>query len=499
MDALFWVRFGFASLCLLAVYLGVRKPQQALSRLQEFFFEPTSAANLGLLRVAVFYLIYCNACNSTASWYASLSPTFLKLPRGWLWLGELYPLLLRCVRPTEWLFILASGLALIGLFTRVSTIAASLLAVWVMGIPNFYFKIGHNSHVLVLCALVLACSPSGHAISIDALIQRWNGKAPPARDVAYTVPIRFCWLLLGTSYLFPGLWKLWEGGDLWINGHKLQVELGLKWAQLPDFVPSLRVDHYPRVLRFFGTMTLVFEVGFFFALFSRRARIIAGLFATFFHLGVGIAMDIWFNLWFPLIVLIDLPELLSVVPFSRLRAPLLQLWGWLEERVRALVPRLRLPVSEVFSPPLPSGSFAAGSVLVLGMFVAGLGPIDSWPIALYPHFSDRAARAPRTSMGLEFVIQDAAGHESVLKSNFYPLGDSASAFRIVRAAIDLKAKHRQAALDEHVALLARLVRENNPPTTPGTHLFIYRFDFHVDPAERGGDRRTRSLIAETAL
>jgi hypothetical protein len=30
--------------------------------------------------------------------------------------------------------------------------------------------------------------------------------------------------VIGTMYLFPGLWKLWEGGDLWITGQKLEAE-----------------------------------------------------------------------------------------------------------------------------------------------------------------------------------------------------------------------------------------------------------------------------------
>ncbi len=147
MDALFWVRFGFASLCLAAVAALLRKPQQSLAGLKQFFFEPTSATNLGLLRAYVFYLLYCCSFYNSASWFATLSPTFLRLPRGWLWLGEFYPLSLRWVRPSELLFTLSSGLAMIGLFTRVSTVVASLLAVWLMGIPNFYFKIGHTSHV----------------------------------------------------------------------------------------------------------------------------------------------------------------------------------------------------------------------------------------------------------------------------------------------------------------------------------------------------------------
>jgi len=501
MDALFWVRFGFVSLCFIAAVALLRKPQELVAGLKQFFLEPTSAVNLGLLRIAVFYLLYCSGYDRTSNWYASLSNTFLKLPRGWIWLADLYPVLMNYIKPTEWVFIIASGLALIGLFTRVSTVVSSVLAVWVMGIPNFYFKIGHADHVVVLSALVLACSRSGDALSVDWLIRRFRGRgiAPPARSVAYTVPIRFSWLLVGTSYLFPGLWKLWEGGDLWINGHKLEVEMALKWAQLPDFVPRFRVDHLPAVMIFFGTMTLVFEIGYFFALFSRRTRVLAGVIATSFHFGVGSTMGIWFSLWFPLIVVLDFPELFGVAPFSWLRKPVFRIWNAVEERVRARVPRLKEPAAEVLVPGPPAAAFAAGSLLVLGMFVAGLGPIDSWPIAVYPRFDDRNASAPRTSFGLLYVVQEPGKEERELKSNFFPLGDTASAYRIVRAAIQAKAKKRQALLDEHVALLARLVRENNPPMPSGTRLMIYRFDFHVDPAERAGDKRKRSLIAETTL
>jgi hypothetical protein len=499
LSPIFWVRFGFVALCLSALVIIVKKQREALAGLKTFMLEPTSAVNLGLLRIVVFGTLFRLSFSNPASWFASLSPDFVTLPRGWEWLGEAYPFALHWVRPEEKLFVVASALAMLGLFTRASTIVASLLGVWLLGIPNFYFKIGHDMHVPALCSLVLACSPAGDALSLDSLIRRFRAPRRLEPNVAYTVPVRFSWLLLGTMYLFPGLWKLWESGDLWINGNKLRLELFSKWAQLPDYVPPVRVDHSQLALAFFGVMTLVFEIGFFFALFNRKTRVFAGLQASVFHLGIGLMMDIWFSMYFPLIVLIDLPQLLQVPPFRWIAGPVTRSWGWLAARVTELVPRLRNEASEVLIPPPPAASFVAGSVLLLAMIVAGIAPVDSWPVSVYPRFSDRGGGVTRTSFGLAFVAKPPDGPEKDLHIEFRPFEDSAGVFRVVRAAINEKKRGREAALDAHVALIARVVRENSPPMPKGTRLFIYRFDFSVDPEDRVNDKRKRSLIAETDL
>jgi hypothetical protein len=497
MPAIFWVRLGFTLLCLISLLLVVKNQQAVARGLQRFFFEPSSALNLGLLRVAIFYLMFEAALTNPASWFASLDPDFVDFPRGWVWLADLYPIAIRWVRPAELLFIGSSALALVGLFTRLSSIVSSLLAVWLMGVTNFYFKIGHSSHVPTLCAVLLSCSPCGDALSVDALIARLTGKGPLERSAAYTVPVRFAWLLLGTGYLFPGLWKLWESGDLWLNGTKLRVELLSKWAQLPDFVPTFRADHSLPLLIFFGTMTLVFEVGFFFALFNRVSRVIAGFTATGFHLGVGLSMNIWFSLGLPMIVLIDFPEILAMRPFAWIAPPLQRAWAWLAERLQGRIPRLRnddrapRPL-----PPPPGASFAVGSIFLLGMFVAGLGPVDSWPLSIYPRFSERSYNGPRTSFGLAFTAQPPGGAEQDLKIQFRPFEDTAGVYRLVRSAIQAKSRHHDQALGKYVSVIARVVRENSPKMPKGTKLFIYRFDFHVDPEDRVHDKRQRSLIAE---
>jgi hypothetical protein len=498
MTAIFWVRLGFLCICAGVLALLVSKHEQVTRALKQFFLEPTSAVNLGLLRIAVFFLLFERSLTNPASWFASLSPEFVTLPRGWQWLSEVYPLLLRGTHPLERLFVLTSALATIGLFTRYTTALSSLLAVWLLGIPNFYFKIGHDTHVMALSALILACSPAGDGVSIDALLQRYYGAPRPAPSVAYTAPIRFSWLLLGTSYLFPGLWKLWETGDLWLTGAKLRVDLFSKWAQLPDYAPAFRIDHHPLWLAILGTLTLVFEIGFSFALFTRQSRVIAGLAAAGFHLGIGLSMDIWFVIWFPLIVLIDLPEVLTVAPFSWVAPPITRAYGALSARLAELLPRLRYADSSPRMPRPPAASTTVGSLLLLGMLIAGFAPIDSWPISVYPRFSDRTLAPPRVSSSVLFVAQPPHEKPRELKIQFLPFSDSAGVFRVVRSAIGLKKRNRKA-FDEYIALITRIVRENSPPLPVGTRLFIYSYDFRVDPAERTHEPPQRALLAETRL
>ena len=147
----------------------------------------------------------------------------------------------------------------------------------------------------------------------------------------------------------------------------------------------------------------------------------------------------------------------------------------------------------------PAAAFVAGSVLLLGMFVAGLGPVDSWPIAVYPRFSDRGGGLPRTSFSLVFIATPPGGAEKELKSNFYPFGDTAAVFRIVRAALNAKKRNRQGELDAYMSLIARLVRENNAPMPSGTRLAVYQVNFSVDPSDRAYDSHRRVLVAETDL
>src|SRR5262249_56320347 len=109
--------------------------------------------------------------------------------------------------------------AVVGLYSRTSAGLAALLSLYVLGVPQLYGKVNHY-HYLVAFAALLAASPCGDALSCDAVRAAWRRAdrgqtAPPEPSMAYAVPLRFVWLLVGLIYVFPGFWKLWSSGFDW--------------------------------------------------------------------------------------------------------------------------------------------------------------------------------------------------------------------------------------------------------------------------------------------
>ncbi len=136
--------------------------------------------------------------------------------------------------------------------------------------------------MLVLCALIISLSASGRALSLDALITtyrhgrvRLSMRSEPA--VAYSLPLRLCWLMFGVSYFFPGLFKAIEAGDLWISGEAIAGHMTSAIATRAGFSPIFPLYDYPLLSSFFGIGTFVFELGFVFLLFSYRFSAILAL------------------------------------------------------------------------------------------------------------------------------------------------------------------------------------------------------------------------------
>ena len=495
MDAIFFVRLGFVLLCAAGLVLLLRKPGAAARGFQQFFFEPSSPLNLGLLRAAIFFLLFKHAVESPAVWYAGLPEQFRDLPRGWVWLDPLLPFLIRHTQAFVRITIVSCAFAAVGLFTRPAVIIAAVSTLYIFGVPNFYFKIGHGLHIPVLCAFVFAVSPVGDAFSLDRLLGPHRGKRV-ADSAAYTIPVRFSWLLIGTMYLYPGLWKLWESGDEWIDGTKLRAELFSKWAQLPDFYPSVRLDHATWALVFFGVGTLLFEVGFFFAVFNRTSRVILAFSACAFHIGVGVAMNIWFDMTFPLLLLIDFPGIFELPLLSKLAPKLIPAW-------RALMRKLTRGKSDEVITIERDGApaFAIGALLLFGNSVAGLAPVNSWAFSVYPRFEGRVSGdgVQKSSYSIEFALLQKDGSERPLKAQFDPMEDTASVFRVVQAGLKEKKNVGQGRNTPYLALIGRIISENNGNLPAGSVIRMYRFDFPVDPDERRASKRTHSLLAEITL
>jgi len=323
----------------------------------------------------IFAHLLIGGLQQSPTWYLGLPTQLVSLPRGWAWLQRWIPPAPEVVQELQFIMIVACGLAIIGLFTRAACVIAASTALLVLGIPNFYLKINHGHHLAELCAILLAVSPAGDALSVDQLIHRLRGGAPHQPSARYGVPVRMAMLLLATTYLFPGFWKLWESGDLWLTGAKVRAEILTKLAELPDYAPQIPLVDSPVLCALLGTWTLLFEVGFVFALFHPITRIVAVFNAVAFHLGVSLSMGIAFPLYLPLIAALTFGEQRFKAPervAGALGGRAQVVADWLSRHAETLVARMRLAmpreVIRSYSAQPPGASGAAwimGSVLAL--------------------------------------------------------------------------------------------------------------------------------------
>jgi hypothetical protein len=392
------VRTASVLVALVAALAAIHRRDDAVAFLQRFWLEPSSPVNVALLRMVIFGLITRAAFGRRSLWYAGLPAEERDPPPGWEWVGASF-FDADVVAGARIGLIVAGTAATLGVFTRMSAPVAALLAVYVFGIPSFFAKIDHGGHLRMQCALAIAFAPCGHALSVDRLIGRWRGTLSPPASAAYTIPVRAVWVLVGLSYFFPGFWKLWESGDLWLSGRQPLFELRSKWARLPDFEPLFRIDQHAWLLVLFGTATLIFELGYVFALGQRTARTVAALSSTLFHLGVAALLDIRFPAFFPLIVLLEIPERSSPIG-KRLAA----YWRSAVDAWNARAQAWRKPRGERSSEPAKTLAFRAPALLPVALAAAtlvgaqcaaGFARLNSWPISVFPTFSRGAKQPPR--------------------------------------------------------------------------------------------------------
>jgi hypothetical protein len=130
---------------------------------------------------------------------------------------------------------------------------------YVLALPQFVGTVIHTHHLLWF-TLLLAVSPCGDALSVDAWRRARRGlQTAPGTSVAHGLPVRLAWVLIGLIFLFPGLWK-WSVGLDWALGGTLRGQLYWKWAEYGGWRPWLRVDEWRGLLEAGGVAVMVFEV-----------------------------------------------------------------------------------------------------------------------------------------------------------------------------------------------------------------------------------------------
>ena len=134
-----------------------------------------------------------------------------------------------------------------------------------------------------------------------------------------------------------------------------------QWACRDDFQPFFRLDHYPFLCRLAALGTLAYELGFVFALPFRRLRPWLCILGILFHVGIALIMGL--NFW-PLLVYY--PTLID--------------WGRFlgQSGEPGAAPASNRPLHRL------------GAGLALGVTLAGLVHLNSWPFSVMPTFAEMA-------------------------------------------------------------------------------------------------------------
>ena len=261
-------------LCLAAAaVLERQKFRQAVSDLLN---QERSPLDLAIFRIVVFWQIYNLGYFDYIVRIASL-PDGLQYPpqTGFSRTGPLSGLAFWPLHTVAPAFIAACGTAMklasisgaIGLFSRTSALVTAALFVFAWGRVEWYGKVDHVHH-LAWFALLLAVSPSGDTLSVDALIRRFRRlpPAPSAPSRRYGMPLAFAMILIGIIYLFPGLWKLGRSGLDWAFSANPLHTMHREWKLYGNWIPFFRYDQHPFLYQTAAFATVLFEISFLFLL-----------------------------------------------------------------------------------------------------------------------------------------------------------------------------------------------------------------------------------------
>ena len=210
-------------------------------------------------------------------------------------------------------------LGALGVRTRFVLGLATVVALYVLGLSQNLGKV-HHHHNAVWFLAILAASPSGAVLSIDAVIRRRRGEDARAPGGALAA-LRYVWALMAAIYLFPGLAKLVAAAvDGWASAEHQRLVLWNKWWQLEWYgstiVPLIRADRLPDSVLTAGALTVIVgEVSLGAAMMFRRTRPVALVLGLGFHLSTSLVLGIYFT-WL-------IPAYVALVD-----------WSWLVRRAR---------------------------------------------------------------------------------------------------------------------------------------------------------------------
>lgn len=321
----------------------------------DYWFAPSAATNLGISRALFFGLMFSFFATEPFAGWADIPREFWSpqwpfkvfhipvVPRDAMLLAEI-----------AWKASLA--LACVGALTRLSTIAAFVLGLYLLGLRHCFGKLGAEDGVLVLVMAVLAVSRCGDAFSLDALLRaRRRGRDPsaplerPVESGEYTWPIKAAWLVVSLVFFNSALAKLRFSGVRWALSDNFSILLVQRfYGADPKSEFGLDLAQIGWLCKGLAAGALLLELVFPLVLVSRWARWILVPSAYLMQYGNAKLLGVDFRQFtFVYVFFIN--------------------WAWLGRTVRGWVPRRgRAPTASGAAPaivaePTSSRSASAGA------------------------------------------------------------------------------------------------------------------------------------------
>jgi len=291
-----------------------------------FWFEPSTADNLGLARILLFgtmaifyistpYIFPGWGYHQTFNEWGGVSAVFwrpiwlfrtLHLPQ--FSVGEI------TVLDAVWKVSLV--FSAIGLFTRFSTAVSFAICVYLFGIQNNFGRTHHLEILLLWAFLIMTFSRCGDGWSVDRLIKTARtgmGPGSEPREVSgeYTWPIRLIWVVMAMIYFAAGCSKLRHSGIAWVTSDSMSYFLMRPPYHVADAEPLLNwglwMSRHPFASHGMAAMGIGLELSYPLALFDRRLRYLIMASGMMMQTGIALMMGPNFYqmvlcqlLWLPL-------------------------------------------------------------------------------------------------------------------------------------------------------------------------------------------------------
>lgn len=283
------------------------------SRWERLWFVPESPLNLAAARVIfAAHALWLLLSRDLAATSALPAPFWSLVPRTSLLRYLIFPGHPGLERGLVWLTIATLTCALLGLAPRVACFASGILLYHIAPLETIFWSTNpyeRDFSIAILAFITLAAAPCGDALTPSR-------RAAPPRDPAdYGWALRLCQFYVASVYLIAGIAKLRRVGVVWIAPENQR-----RWLLVFNQEEQVRMfhsigpwlaDHRPSLWAM-GIGAMVIDLGFVLCVFVPRLRKLFVPAAVLGHVGIALALNIFF---------INVPQLLVFVN-----------WTWLRER-----------------------------------------------------------------------------------------------------------------------------------------------------------------------